>query len=109
MRSVSKNLLANELEHFKIGKYFDPIVTSLEAKPKPAPDALIKCLNSMNIIKDECVIVGDSPNDIKAGKSAGISTIAVLTGLYTFEELSKEKPDFIMQSIISIKDMFSYF
>lgn len=107
MRSVSKNLLFNELEKFKIGKYFNPILTALDTKPKPAPDALIKCIKTMNLKKEECAIVGDSVNDIRAGKSAGISTIAVLSGLYSFEELSKEKPDLLMQSIISIKDMIS--
>lgn len=107
MRSVSKNSLLNELEHFSIGKYFDPIVTALDARPKPAPDPLIKCIKKMNLTKEECLMVGDSVNDIRAGKAAGIKSIAVLSGIYSYEELSKEKPDLIIQNILSLTYMIS--
>lgn len=106
MRSVSKGSLLNELNHFSIGKFFDPIITALDAKPKPAADPLINCIKKMNLNREECLIVGDSVNDIRAGKAAGITTVAVLSGIYSYDELSNEKPDLIIQSIFSLTDIF---
>lgn len=106
MRSVSKGSLLNELNHFSIGKFFNPIITALDAKPKPAPDPLIKCIKKMNLNKEECLIVGDSVNDIRSGKAADITTIAVLSGIYSYDELSNENPDLIIQSIFSLTAIF---
>jgi phosphoglycolate phosphatase-like HAD superfamily hydrolase len=43
--------------------------------------------------------VGDSVADVRAGKNAGAKTIAVLSGIFTREELEKEKPDLIINDI----------
>lgn len=45
------------------------------------------------------VIIGDTPKDIFCAKDGGISAIAVATGNFTFEELSKENPDLVLQSL----------
>jgi len=44
-------------------------------------------------------LVGDTPRDILAGKEARVKTIAVATGDYTEDDLSKEKPDFILKDL----------
>jgi len=43
--------------------------------------------------------VGDSVVDVKAGKAAGTKTVAVLSGLYSREELLDNNPDFIINDI----------
>jgi phosphoglycolate phosphatase-like HAD superfamily hydrolase len=48
---------------------------------------------------EECIVVGDSIVDIKAGKNAGIRTIAVLSGIFQRKELEREKPDLIIENI----------
>lgn len=45
------------------------------------------------------VIVGDTPKDIKCARDAGINVIAVSTGIYSFEDLDKEKPDLLVKSL----------
>ena len=105
MRSVSKVSLIKELEDFNIAKYFDHFVTALDTKkPKPSPEAVLKCVDSMNLQIDDCIIVGDSVNDIRAGKAAGVKTVAVLSGIFSFRELIKEKPDLIIQNINFLPD-----
>ena len=52
----------------------------------------------------ECVVVGDSVADIKAGKTAGIKTVAVLSGIFSREELESEKPDLILKSVNKLPD-----
>ncbi|MCW3997229.1 MAG: HAD family hydrolase [Candidatus Bathyarchaeota archaeon] len=103
MRSVPRNSIITELEKFNIAKYFDLIVTALDTnKPKPSPEALLKCAINMNLEVEDCIIVGDSVNDIRAGKAAGAKTAAVLSGIFSLQELTKEKPNFILQNINSL-------
>jgi phosphoglycolate phosphatase len=99
MRSVPKKIITKELEHFGIAKYFTHIITALDThKPKPSPEALTKTIKALDIQICDCIIVGDSVNDIKAGKAAGAKTVAVLTGLFTHKELAKEQPDLILKN-----------
>jgi len=88
------------LEKFGLARYFQKIVTSLDTeKPKPDPEALVKCLKHLEIKACDCITVGDSVVDIRAGKNAGIRTVAVLSGIFGREELEREKPDLILKDI----------
>jgi phosphoglycolate phosphatase-like HAD superfamily hydrolase len=100
MRSVSKKLIIKELQQFNLEKYFTHIVTALDTpEPKPSPEALIKTVTILGLHMDECVIVGDSVIDVQAGKAAGAKTVAVLSGLYSREELTEAEPNFILNNI----------
>ena len=99
MRNVPKKAVTGELKQFSIAKYFIHIVTAKDThKPKPSPEALIKAVKAIDVEISDCLIVGDSTSDIKAGKAAGAKTIAVLTGLYTKKELAEQKPDLILKN-----------
>jgi HAD superfamily hydrolase (TIGR01549 family) len=103
MRSIPQESIIIELKKFNIAKYFDLIVTAMDTnKPKPSPEALLKCAKSMDLDVSDCIIVGDSVSDIRAGKAAGAKTAAVLSGIFSFQELVKEKPNLIMQNINSL-------
>ena len=100
MRSVPKENIVNELKHFGIAQYFTHIVTALDTrKPKPSPEALIKCVKAIDVQICDCIIVGDSISDIRAGNAAGAKTAAVLSGLFSREELAKERPDLILKDV----------
>jgi len=100
MRSVPKESILNELEDFSIAKYFTYVVTALDTyEPKPSPEALIKCVKALDVQICDCIIVGDSISDIRAGKAAGSKTAAVLSGLFSRQELAKEKPDLIIKDV----------
>ena len=99
-RSVSKKEVMNELEKLDLAKYFQEVVTSLDThEPKPSPEALIKCSKQLNVEIGDCLVVGDSIVDVKAGKNAGAKTVAVLSGIFSREELERENPDLILESI----------
>jgi HAD superfamily hydrolase (TIGR01549 family) len=105
MRYVPKEKVASELEKFGLAKYFQYIITALDTHdPKPSPEALIKCAKQLDIPKCECLVVGDSVADIKAGKNAGIKTVAVLSGIFSRKELKSEKPDLILESVNQLPD-----
>jgi len=98
MRNVPKTAITKELEHFNLAKYFTHIITAQDTnKPKPSPEALIKTLKAIDIEICDCLMVGDSVTDIQAGKAAGTKTAAVLSGLYSQQELAKLNPDLILK------------
>jgi phosphoglycolate phosphatase len=91
-----KAVLSNKREGFSkdvlkgigILDYFDIVNGSdsvSEKKPSPVP--VLETMESLGMSKDETVIIGDSNFDIKAGKAAGIKTIAVTYGFRPVEML----------------------
>ncbi len=100
MRYAPKQAVIKELECFGISKYFTHVVTALDtSKPKPSPEALMACVHALDVDISDCVIAGDSVNDVRAGKAAGARTVAVLSGLFKSEELTKECPDLILNDV----------
>jgi HAD superfamily hydrolase (TIGR01509 family) len=105
MRAFPKENIIKELEGFNIAKYFAYVVTALDTdEPKPSPEALIKCVKALDVQMCDCAIVGDSISDIRAGKAAGAKTVAVLSGLFSRQELIEEKPDLIIKDITALPD-----
>ena len=54
---------------------------------KPAPGQLQGFAAEMGLAAHECVMVGDSRHDLHAGRAAGFTTVGVLTGFATPEDL----------------------
>jgi phosphoglycolate phosphatase len=103
MRSVPAESIIKELERFGIAQYFTYVVTASDThNPKPSPEALIKCVKALDVQMRDCIIVGDSINDVKAGKAAGIKSVAVLSGLFSREEVVKEHPDLILKDVTEL-------
>jgi len=99
-RSVSSKEVIAELARFDLARYFQNVVTSMDTKnPKPSPEALIKCSKQLDVKISDCIVVGDSIVDVRAGKNAGARTVAVLSGIFSRDELEREKPDLILENI----------
>jgi HAD superfamily hydrolase (TIGR01509 family) len=108
MRNVPKQTLTKELTQFRIAQYFTHIITAQDThKPKPSPEALIKTVQTLDINICDCIIVGDSTSDIQAGKAAGAKTVAVLTGLFTRQELAKQNPDLILKNATTLPNFLA--
>jgi len=105
MRCVPKEAVVAELKQFDLAKYFAHVVTALDTRqPKPSPEALIKAVKALDVQMCDCVIVGDSVSDVRAGKAAGAKTVAVLSGLFTREELSVTNPDLIIGDVTELPE-----
>lgn len=86
------------LEKFDLVKYFDVIVTGLSAKyTKPYPDPIFLAAEKMNVAPENCLMIGDTTVDIRAGKSAGAQTVGVLCGFGEEYELRKMGADEILE------------
>lgn len=105
MRHVPREKVIRELENFGLAKYFQLVVTALDtSQPKPSPEALIRCAKQLGIQISECAVVGDSVADVRTGRNVGAKTVAVLSGIFTREELEMEKPNLILKSINELPD-----
>jgi phosphoglycolate phosphatase-like HAD superfamily hydrolase len=94
------------LQQAGVEELFEVIITTDDVlKRKPAPDPLITCAQQLDMRPGNCVYVGDTATDIKAGKAAGMRTIGVLTGFDEYDTLEKEKPDAIMESVRNLLEV----
>lgn len=84
------------------------ISTDDVTRTKPDPEAVIKATNTLNIKRDEVLVVGDSKNDILMGNSAGSKTVLFFpTGYdfyYDFEEIKKANSTYIISEISELKN-----
>lgn len=78
------------LKHHKIKRYFDVIVTIDDVKKgKPAPDMVLKACRMLKVKPKNTILIGDTKNDMIAGKRAGCITVGYKTkGNYKINELN---------------------
>lgn len=76
---------------------------------KPSPEGLFLASNTFGVEPLNCLVVGDSPSDIKAAKAFGASMCAVLTGPYNQEKILREEPDFIIDSVVDLPKIIHRF
>ncbi|MDX1395215.1 MAG: HAD-IA family hydrolase [Gemmatimonadota bacterium] len=87
--------------------WFEVIVTSDEPiphKPDPAPVRL--ALERLAVGADVTSFVGDSVWDIRAGRAAGVCTVAALWGPFSEDELIGEVPDVLVDRPADLLDGF---
>jgi pyrophosphatase PpaX len=94
------------LAHFGILEVFDVVVTGYEVKRhKPAPDIVLEAAKRLGISPKQCVVVGDSPFDVQAGKRAGSFTIAVLSNTYSRNQLESAEPTVIIEELEAVREV----
>ncbi len=95
------------LSHFKLTDFFDLIVTPETTDPngnpikmKPEPDGLafitdqINAKFNTNLTNKNVIMLGDSAQDIIAGKAFGCKTVACRGGMGNREKLLEQNADF---------------
>jgi HAD superfamily hydrolase (TIGR01509 family) len=104
-RARHMSLKLGPLEEAGLEALFQTVVTADDAaRQKPAPDPLLECARRLGIAPGHCLYVGDMRMDIRAGKSAGMRTVGVLTGFDTRAALEAEEPDMILDSIADLRE-----
>jgi phosphoglycolate phosphatase-like HAD superfamily hydrolase len=87
------------LEKFNLTGYFQEIVTAITARhTKPYPDPILYAADKMKVAPEQCLMIGDTSVDIRAGKSAGAQTVGVLCGFGEAAELKSWGADMILDS-----------
>jgi len=87
------------LTHFGIAEHFAQIQGSDNIPFKPDPFIITKILEDQSWEKSESLMVGDTDNDIMAGKRANIPTCGVTYGSLAREQMEQLNPDIIIHSL----------
>jgi beta-phosphoglucomutase len=96
----SRKVVDKLLPEKKVEGYFDVVVTADEiVKPKPDPEVFLVSAARLGVKPEDCVVVEDSVFGVRAAKTAGMRCIAVSSGVYSREELGKEKPDITVDAL----------
>jgi len=94
------------LDQFDLAKYFDVILTGLSAPhTKPYPDPILLAAQKMGVHSAECLMIGDTTVDIRAGKSAGAQALGVLCGFGEEAELRQLGADLILKSTSELTEL----
>jgi phosphoglycolate phosphatase-like HAD superfamily hydrolase len=95
------------LTQFDLCKYFQAIITGLSAPhTKPYPDPIFLAAERMGVRPEECLMIGDTTVDMRAGKAAGAQTVGVLCGFGEEPELRQLGADLILKSTADLPALF---
>lgn len=72
---------------------------------KPASDLLDVALDRSGADVSDAVMIGDSPWDVMAAQSAGMPTLAVMTGGFSREELLQAGASDVFESVATLCEM----
>jgi HAD superfamily hydrolase (TIGR01509 family) len=82
------------LGKFGLMQFFNHVQGTDGFPAKPEPDVIIKSLEIFGVPPQECLMVGDAPSDMEAGRRAGVKTCAVRYGYGDLEAMAGFTPDF---------------
>lgn len=82
------------LEQFGLIRYFDHVQGTDGFPAKPEPDVIVAAMNGLGARPEECLLVGDAPADMEAGRRAGVRTCAVRWGYGDSQEMARWEPDY---------------
>ena len=88
------------LLQFGILHYFELVYSGdrfTEKKPHPMP--LLKAAQQMGLSLEECLMIGDSSNDINAAKACGMPCVGVRGGYNHGRDVSECKPDWVVNCL----------
>jgi HAD superfamily hydrolase (TIGR01509 family) len=85
------------LDRFELTSFFQVIVTGQTAEhTKPYADPILYVAKALNVPPESCLMVGDTPVDIRSGKAANAQTVGVLCGFGEEPELRRYGADMIL-------------
>lgn len=104
----SKRTSVKSLKVNKIASYFDLVISREDiVNPKPHPESIIKALEFFKINPKYSIMVGDTIEDIKAGKNAKIKTIGITHGPLG-NKIKQANPDILISDISEIITLINY-
>jgi len=98
-----KQFVPEILQHFALDIFFPVIVGGdclLQRKPSPEP--LYFACEQLSVSANECIMIGDSKNDVGAARAAGMSVACVSYGYNHGEPIERAKPDIVVDSLMQL-------
>jgi phosphoglycolate phosphatase len=90
-----------EIKSFGLENVFREVITFVHDKS----EAIHEIMKRNNFSKDNTIFIGDTENEILAGKKVGIKTIIVAWGLVKKYNIDKAKPDFWVNNLDELENI----
>ena len=102
--STESEIVEMELRDAGLRDYFDVVVGGDMAKAsKPAPDVFLLAAEKLGVSIEDCIIIEDSFNGVRAARAAGATVFMVPDLLEPTEEI-RALTDRVFGSLIDVKD-----
>ena len=96
---------AAHLEHAGLLHYFDAVVGGdMVERGKPNPDIFLKAAQLLGFAPENCLVVGDTPADIKAATAAGMTRV-LIPDCVTPDETIRAMSSYILDSMHQLVDI----
>jgi phosphoglycolate phosphatase len=114
-RHIRKVILTNKMQKFadvivdnlKLRGHFDAVFgREAFATRKPDPGPVIEICAKYNVNPARAAMVGDTEFDLRAGRDAGVLTVAALFGYGLPQQLKTLRPDYLIQSAKELIGLF---
>jgi HAD superfamily hydrolase (TIGR01509 family) len=94
------------LEHLGLWPLVDVLVSASDVRhPKPHPEGVIQALQRWGIRPEHLLVVGDTPADVQAGRSAGARTIGALWGAFDRQATRDAGPTWALAQPVEMHDV----
>ncbi len=90
------------LDHGAIRSWFDAVVhCDMVARGKPAPDIFLAAARLLGLPPEQCLVVEDAPNGVRAGIAAGMQVLGIASN-HTAEELLDVGAALVVQQLADV-------
>ena len=93
------------LEQLGVLPSFRAVFAGGDGPLKPAPDGIQSVVRELGVRIQDAWMIGDGPQDVFAGRTAGCFTIAVPGGIASRERLLAAAPDLVVASLHEVVDL----
>jgi len=100
-------LVEELLQHYDIGKFFMSVVHCNRVQfAKPNPEGFLLAAEECGVLPTNAIMIGDSPNDILAGKNGrAAATIGVTFGHGSHADMQAVDADYIVNDALELHDI----
>ncbi len=93
------------LKKFEIFDFFDMIMTGDDvSEHKPSAEGILNFVNKFGLNKDRVLMIGDSPSDIIAARSADVKIASVVWDSYARDEVLNLKSDYLFREVSELEN-----
>jgi pyrophosphatase PpaX len=101
--SGSRWRLQPEITDFGMAGLFDVVICNEDVqRRKPDPEGIHKALAELACTTEHCAYVGDVPEDVLAGRNAGVRTVGIHGRYPTSRRLADAQPDLHLRSFAEL-------
>jgi phosphoglycolate phosphatase-like HAD superfamily hydrolase len=94
------------LNAFELLRFFPIVATALTCPhTKPYSDPVLWAAEKMGLPPENCLMIGDTVVDVRAGRAAGAQTVGVLCGFGTENELRRAGADLILETTAELANV----